>query len=310
MAIFSPTRALAHFLLLLTAIIWGVAFVFQKNGMAEIGAFAFIFYRFLAGSVALAPVALLEYRSNPLHKSVSRENLQRYGRNLVLLGSLGLGAAMFIGSALQQVSLNSTSVANAAYLTTLYVPLVPLFGLAFFRIRLPAARWAAVAIFMVGSWMLTGASLNTITQGDLIVSAGAVFWALHIMLVGVMVRTTQAPFQLAFLQTIITALLALPVLIATSNPITYDLHILWLALPDILFAGVVSTALGFTLQMVAQRNCSASAAAIILSLEGVFAALAGWIMLGQAMTIIAMLGAGLIMAAVLLVELNPVKPRP
>jgi drug/metabolite transporter (DMT)-like permease len=151
---------------------------------------------------------------------------------------------------------------------------------------------------------MTGADFSTITPGDWIVLLGAVFWAFHIMLVGALVNRRGIPFQLAFLQTFITAVLSFIVFVVID---TIDLALAMAVLPDILFAGVLSIALGFTLQLIAQKNCSSSAAAIILSLEGMFAAFAGWILLEQGMTVMAVIGAIIIMVAVLLVELSPVR---
>ncbi len=182
----------------------------------------------------------------------------------ILWGGLGLGVFMFAGSSLQQIALHTTSVANAAYLTTLYVPLVPIFGLFLFGIHLPWMRWLAVFVFMIGSWLMTGTNLNSITFGDWLVVSSAVFWAFHIMLVGALVRLTKMPFQLAFVQTILTALFSFVFVVIDR----IDLMLAYAVLPDILFAGVLSIAVGFTLQLVAQQNCSSSAAAILLSLEG------------------------------------------
>lgn len=296
---FLTSRYFAHALLMLTAFIWGVSFVFQTTGMKDVGAMGFQFYRFLAGGLALLPIALWEYRKNPFWKQQ-----EHISRKHILWGGLGLGVFMFAGSSLQQIALHTTSVANAAYLTTLYVPLVPIFGLFFFGIHLPWMRWLAVLVFMIGSWLMTGTNLNSITFGDWLVVSSAVFWAFHIMLVGALVRLTKMPFQLAFVQTMLTALFSFVVFVVIDR---IDLMLAYAVLPDILFAGVLSIAVGFTLQLVAQQNCSSSAAAILLSLEGVFAALAGWVLLEQDMTGLAIIGAGFIMVAILLVELTPAR---
>lgn len=296
---FLTSRYFAHALLMLTAFIWGVSFVFQTTGMKDVGAMGFQFYRFLAGGLALLPIALWEYRKNPFWKQQ-----EHISRKHILWGGLGLGVFMFAGSSLQQIALHTTSVANAAYLTTLYVPLVPIFGLFLFGIHLPWMRWLAVLVFMIGSWLMTGTNLNSITFGDWLVVSSAVFWAFHIMLVGALVRLTKMPFQLAFVQTMLTALFSFVVFVVIDR---IDLMLAYAVLPDILFAGVLSIAVGFTLQLVAQQNCSSSAAAILLSLEGVFAALAGWVLLEQDMTGLAIIGAGFIMVAILLVELTPAR---
>ena len=296
------SRLIAHSLLLLTAFIWGLTFVFQKAGMEYIGATGFNTYRFIAASVALLPAAIFEYRSKSILTTAARSVSP--SPKVLYLAMIGLGLVMFIGSLLQQISLVSTSVANAAFLTTLYVPLVPIFGLLLFRIHLPAVRWAAVGVFIIGSWLMTGASPAKVVLGDGIVTFSACFWAFHIMLVGYLVQKTSAPLQLAFIQTSITAVLSLIVFAMID---TIDLSLLPPVLFYILFAGILSTAFAFTLQIFAQRHCSAAAAAIILSLESVVAAVGGWVILSHSMTTVAIVGAGFIFIAVLIIELSPMK---
>ena len=300
-------RLVSHGLLLLTAFIWGITFVFQTTGMRDLGPFGFTAFRFLAGVLAVLPMAMWEYRRVSF---ISIAQSQPQDQHILLLGMISLGVLMFIGSALQQVSLGITSVANTAFLTTLYVPLVPLLGLVFFKRNIRGLRWMAVGIFVLGSWLMSGASPREAVIGDIMVVIGAVFWALHIMVVGWMAQRTNTPFQLAFVQTLITMILSFVVFIAfemtTWQEVWSGVMVAW---PEILFAGVMSTGLGFTLQLVAQQHCSNAAAAIILSLEGVFAAVAGWIILGQSMLISAMIGAGFIFVAVLIVECTPEKPQ-
>ena len=291
-------RAAAHGLLVLTALIWGTTFVFQATGMETLGPFGFTWARFMIGTAALLPFALLEARRVRVDRMLREDGDGR----LVLAGILGLGAMMAVGSILQQISLGHTSVANAAFLTTLYVPLVPVLGLLLVGRRIHRARWAAVAVFVAGSALLTGASPEHAAFGDIAVAVGALFWAGHIMLVGWLVRRTRAPVQLAFAQTAITAVAAFPPMLALE---TVEAAMFVPALPELLFAGVLSTALGFGMQLFAQRHASNTASAILLSLEGVFAAAAGWAMLGQSMAGVAILGAGLIFVAVLIIELTP-----
>ena len=293
------SRQVAHGLLLLTSFVWGITFVFQTTGMETIGPFGFTTLKFLTGTITILPMAIWEYRRAPLQTImlVSKDD-----RVMIMIGIINLGVLMFVGSALQQVSLGITSIANTAFLTTLYVPLVPILGLLMFRRNMRKLRWVAVAIFVVGSWLMSGASPSDAVIGDVMVIIGAFFWAGHIMLVGWMAQRTHAPFQLAFLQMLITTILSYFVFSFTETMTLMDLSAVW---PEILFAGIMSTGLGFTLQLIAQQHCSNAAAAILLSLEGVFAAISGWVLLGQSMLVSAMMGAGLIFVAVLIVELSP-----
>jgi len=293
------SRQVAHGLLLLTSFVWGITFVFQTTGMETIGPFGFTTLKFLTGTITILPMAIWEYRRAPLQTIMldSKDDMV-----MIMIGIINLGVLMFVGSALQQVSLGITSIANTAFLTTLYVPLVPILGLLMFRRNMRKLRWVAVAIFVVGSWLMSGASPSDAVIGDVMVIIGAFFWAGHIMLVGWMAQRTHAPFQLAFLQMLITTILSYGVFSFTETITLMDLSAVW---PEILFAGIMSTGLGFTLQLIAQQHCSNAAAAILLSLEGVFAAISGWVLLGQSMLVSAMMGAGLIFVAVLIVELSP-----
>lgn len=284
-------------MLMLTALIWGVTFVFQTTGMETLGPYGFTTVRFVIGALAILPVALWEHRRSSLITNFSASD-----GKVIIIATLGLGLLMGAGSILQQVSLGITSVANTAFLTTLYVPLVPIFGLILFRHNINRLRWGAVAVFMAGSLMMTGVSPAEAVMGDILVVIGALFWTGHIMLVGWLVRRTGTPFQLAFVQTVITAIMACGFMLPNES---LSVAAIMPALDDLLFAGVLSTGLGFTLQLVAQRYASNAASAILLSLEGVFAAFAGWMMIGQSMAGVAIVGAGLIFCAVLIVELTP-----
>ena len=293
------SRQVSHGLLLVTSFVWGITFVFQTTGMETIGPFGFTTLKFLTGTITILPMAIWEYQRSPIQSIViasEEENTK------IVIGIICLGLLMFIGSVLQQVSLGITSIANTAFLTTLYVPLVPILGLLLFRRNMRKLRWIAVAIFLVGSWLMSGASPSEAVIGDVMVIIGAFFWAGHIMLVGWMAQRSHAPFQLAFLQMLLTTILSYVVFSFTETMTLMDLSAVW---PEILFAGIMSTGLGFTFQLIAQQHCSNAAAAIILSLEGVFAALSGWVLLGQSMLISGMIGAGLIFIAVLIVELSP-----
>jgi drug/metabolite transporter (DMT)-like permease len=299
------SRLVSHGLLLFTAMVWGVTFVAQTTGMEQgLGAFGFTAFRFLAGSVALLPLAIWEARKTPLIPILLQSTANKHEH--LFLGTIALGAVMFIGSILQQVSLGVTSVANTAFLTTLYVPLVPVLGLILFRRNMHNWRWLAVGIFLIGSWLMSGASPKEAVIGDIIVAISALFWAFHIMLAGALAQRTNTPLQLAFSQTAITMVLSFATMGFVEHVTIKDVITVW---PEIIFAGVLSTALAFTLQLVAQQHCSNAAAAIILSLEGVIAAISGWILLGQSMVTSAIIGAGFIFFAILLVELTPEHKR-
>ena len=282
-------------MLILTAFIWGTTFVFQTTGMETLGPFGFTTIRFLTGTLALLPFAMRERSKHDIRIE------DRIDRKTGAPALIGLALAMAIGSLLQQISLGITSVANTAFLTTLYVPLVPIFALVLFGKNIVMIRWLAVGVFLVGSWLMTGVSPKEAVIGDWLVVIGSFFWASHIMLVGWLVRQTSAPFQLALIQTFATAILSGLVLPFVE---TISIAAIIPALPEIYMPAFFQQPLDFP-AITGTERASNAAAAILLSLEGVFAAVAGWILIGQAMAMVAIFGAGLIFVAVILIEVSP-----
>ena len=277
------------------ALVWGLTFVAQKTGMDTIGPMSFTFARYVIGAFALLPLAWLESRRHPL-AMVCKED-----RN-ISIGALGLGGMMFGGIALQQTALLYTSIANAAFLTAFYVPLVPLIAYLLLRRHVNFMVWPAVALSIVGSFLLSGTSTVNAQFGDILTLCGAFFWAGHILLAQWLMKRVTTPFQLSFLQATVTAFCAGLLMIVFEQP---DVADFMPVLPQVSFAGVVSVGIGFTLQLVAQRYTSAPAAALILSLESVFAAGFGWGLLGEKLALTGMLGCALIFLAIIVAEVVP-----
>ena len=291
-------RAQANGLLLVAALIWGTAFVAQQTGMRDVGPFTFTSARFLFGAVMVAPLAFLE--------------LRRLGRRGVfldvrdLLACTLLGAVLFLGAALQQIGIMSTTVSNAGFLTALYVPLVPIAGALLLRERSHWSVWPASLGCLTGTYLLGGGSLAALTVGDLWVIASALFWAAHVMLVGRVAARKGASVTVAMLQFLVVGLLGMVVGFGTEE---VSMLALERALPSIAYAGILSVGVGFTLQVVAQQHAIASHAAIILSLEAVFAAIAGALLLGEILALRGYLGCALMFGGMLLAQLWP-KPLP
>lgn len=289
------TRLRADLLLLLTSMIWGSAFVAQKIGNGAIGPFLFVAGRFVLSALLLVPLALREARS--ADKSLSR-------REWVL--ALGIGGVLFAGAGLQQLALNSTSVTNAGFLTALYIAFVPFVGWLVARTRVRPMVLAAVAVSLLGAWLLANHGMAPLSRGDFIVLISAVLFAFHIVLVSIFLRDTHRPFFLCFLQYSMTAAFGAAFGFALE-PIS--LEAVRGALPTILYAGILSGGLGYTLQIVAQRYTPATEAALIMSMESVFAALAAAILLGERLTLLAGIGCGLVMLGVIMVETGPALER-
>jgi drug/metabolite transporter (DMT)-like permease len=285
------TRLRADLLLLLTAMIWGSAFVAQKIGNGVIGPFLFVAGRFTLSALLLVPLARRE-------AGAATHALSRRDRLLAVT----IGVVLFAGSGLQQVALNSTSVTNAGFLTALYIAFVPFVGWLLVRTRVRPIVLAAVAVSLLGAWLLADHGMAPLSRGDFIVVVSAMLYALHIVLVSIFLKDTHRPFFLCFLQYSITAGFSAAFGFALE-PV--DLEAVRGALPTVLYAGILSGGLGYTLQIVAQRYTPATEAALIMSMESVFAALAAAILLGERLTLLAAIGCGLVMLGVIMVEAGP-----
>ena len=286
------TRFVANCLMCITAIVWGATFIAQKTGMETIGPMGFTFGRYLIGAVVIVPFALYESRKINLIAALRKDKQLGFE-------TFGLGAVMFGGIGLQQTALLYTNVANAAFLTALYVPLVPLIAAVFLRRHVPLNIWPAVLLSMAGSYLLSGTSSLDAQFGDLLIVGGAFFWAGHILLIQHVLEKIAAPLQLSVYQSLVTALLAGIVMVPLEAPNPSDFMPVLLQLA---FAGVMAVGIGYTLQLVAQRHTPAAAAAVILSLESVFAAVFGWWLLGEQLVSPALIGCALIFIAVIIAE--------
>ena len=292
------SRPQANLVLLFIALIWGSAFVAQHLGMKEIGPFAFTGLRFLLGALVVLPLALREYR-----RLAARG--QAFSR-AEWLGCVGLGGLLFFGAAFQQLGIVSTTVTNAGFFTALYVPLVPLLGWLLFR-QLPHwCVWPASAGCLLGTWMLGGGELSALNRGDFWVLASTIFWAAHVLLVGRVAAEKGAPITVAITQFVVCGLLSL-LWVGAAEPVS--LSQVAAAGWSILYAGVLSVGVAFTLQVIAQRHTHAADAAIILSAETLFAAIAGALFLGDRLSSLQFMGCTLILSGILAVQLVPLAER-
>jgi drug/metabolite transporter (DMT)-like permease len=285
-------------LLLLTAFIWGFAFVAQRMGMDHIGPFMFNGIRFLLGALVLVPV-FLRSRGNAspgVDKGIDFTNTWV---------SLAAGLVLFLGASLQQVGLVYTTAGNAGFITGLYVVIVPILGI-FLGARTHTGTWLGAVLAAVGLYLLSVTVELTIAYGDLLVLVGAFFWAVHVHIVDRFANRMQAS-RLALFQYLACAGLSLIVGLAIE---TTTLAGLWAATLPILYGGVLSVGVAYTLQIVGQRHAHPAHAAILLSLESVFAALGGWMILGEVMTLRGMLGCGFMLAGMLISQLYGFFARP
>jgi drug/metabolite transporter (DMT)-like permease len=288
------TRSRANLLLLLTAVIWGFAFVAQRTGMEHVGPFTFNAVRFFIGGLVLTPFIFLRER----HSAVNgRRSAVGHRRSLLAGGTLA-GAVLFAAATLQQVGIIFTTAGKAGFITSLYVVIVPLLGLALGH-RVSAAVWTGAVLAAVGLYFLTIEGEFSMAWGDLLVLVGALLWAVHMLLLG-RLSPGNDPVKLALAQFWTCAALSGMVALLTETITAADLRA---ALPPILFTGVMSIGVGYTLQVVAQGHTRPADTAIILSLEAVFAVVGGWLLLGEQLTARALIGCGLMLAGILISQL-------
>ena len=278
-----PANLRSDLLLLLTALIWGFAFVAQRVGMEYVGPYLFNGARFALGALPLVPF-VLKNTSKPRWSNLLR----------AAPGSLLAGLFLFVGSSLQQVGIVYTTAGKAGFITGLYVILVPILGL-FLGQRSGRNTWIGALGASAGLYLLSIEPPLAIARGDALVLASALFWAGHVLLIGRLSRQIDWA-ALAFLQYLTCSVLSTGVAFLTEEIALQPL--LDAALP-IAYGGVLSVGVAYTLQVVAQRQAPAGHAAIILSLETVFAALGGWLLLDETMPLRGLLGCALIFAGML-----------
>ena len=280
---------------LITTFIWGTAFIAQDTGMDNIGPLTFNFSRFFVGFIIILPIALIfERKKIVLEISSNSKVFYKY--------LLFMGISLFLGTYLQQASLQYTNIANAAFFTVFYVPLVPILLFFIYASKVHWSIWPSIGLCVFGVYLLSDFSNSEVMLGDALVILCSVFWALHIIFAGKFMETFNIPIFYAALQALFVASLSL-LFSYFFEEIKFS-NIL-LESSSIIYAGVFSGGIAFTLQMFAQKNIEEAPAAIIYSLEGVFAALAGWIILNQFLDLSNIIGCCLILIAVIFSQLAP-----
>jgi drug/metabolite transporter (DMT)-like permease len=260
--------------------------------MDHIGPMTYIVVRFLLGAATLVPLIL--WRRNVACQS------PRCTRRFVLWGGALAGLALFGGTSFQQIGLQYTTAGKAGFVTSLYVVLVPLMGLALGH-RSGSSLWLGVGLTVTGLYFLSVTESFTIARGDLLVLIGAFFWALHVQVIGYLAKRGD-PLRLACVQFVVCAALGVPFALLTEE---MTLPALRAAALPVLYGGILSSGIAFTLQVVCQRTSPPSHAAIIMSLEMVFAALAGWLILHERLGLRALAGCALMLAGLMVVQLPP-----
>ena len=294
------SKTLSLFSALLCTFIWGTTFIAQDTGMDDIGPFTFNSVRFFVGFLAIVPLALM-FEAKKLKKEF------RFDTKTFVILSFLIGLSLFLGSALQQVALLYTDVANAAFFTIFYVPMVPIIIFIFKKDFLHWSVWPSVILCLIGGYLLTNFQDATVRLGDTLVVLGALFWSTHIIFTGMIVKKYNLPLTIGAIQTLLVALFSF--MIGSFSEEFVIANILN-EIDSILYAGILSGGFAFVLQIYAQRNITPAPAAINFSVEGVFATIAAWFLLNQILGINNLLGCFFILSGVLLSQLVPLIRKP
>ena len=282
--------------LIVCTLIWGTTFIAQDTGMDNIGPFTFNSFRFFVGFFAVAPFVFL-FEKKKINIQIKNKTNQFYKL------MVPVGFFLFMGCIFQQVSLLYTDVANSAFFTIFYVPMVPIIVYFLFSEKLHWSIWPSVSACVIGGYLLSDINNATVRFGDALVLIGALFWALHIIYIGKIIKQFDLPFFIALIQNLIVATLSFILVIIFEEVNFYKIK---LETVEILYAGILSGGAAFALQLFGQRNISAAPAAIIMSLEGVIAAIAAWIILSQILNLNNIIGCMLILGGILLSQLAPI----
>jgi len=293
------TKTVSLISALLCTFIWGTTFIAQDTGMDNIGPFTFNAVRFFVGFLAIVPLAFLfEVKK---FKSEFKSDFKTFAALSFLIG-----LSLFLGSALQQVALLYTDVANAAFFTIFYVPMVPIIIFLFKKKSIHWSVWPSVVLCLIGGYLLTNFQDATVRLGDTLVVLGALFWSTHIIFTGIIVTKYNLPLTLGAFQTLLVAIFSFVIGLIYEEFIVENILN---EIDSILYAGILSGGFAFVLQIYAQKNITPAPAAIIFSLEGVFATIAAWFLLNQILGINNLLGCFFILCGVLLSQLLPLIKR-
>ncbi|CAM3910649.1 DMT family transporter [Cohnella lubricantis] len=288
---------ISNLLLLLTACIWGFAFVAQRQGMSSTGPFTYNAVRFALAALSLIPLIVwLDRRSG-------RTAVQKKAANRsAAANGLWVGLFLFAGASLQQIGLLYTTAGKAAFVTGLYMVIVPFLGL-FLKQRLGLNGWAGAVLALIGLYLLCVTDGLRLGKGDWFELIGAFFWAGHILIIDKLSRNTD-PLRLSFVQIAVCSVLSFIVAAAAE---TIELSGLLEAAVPILYGGICSVGIAYTLQIIGQKNAQPTQAAIILSMETVFAAIGGYLILNELLGTRGVLGCLLMFGGMLIPQLPSIR---
>ena len=293
-------KARGNIMLLMTAMIWGLAFVAQSDGMNYVGPFTYNAVRTLIGGVVLLPViALLRIIPDKTPDSAPKAPLKT-----TVTGGIVCGVVFFIAGMLQQIVITMTTAGKAGFVTALYIVIVPMISFIIFR-KTTLKVWICCAVAVAGFYFLCINENFSISVGDLLVLACALFFAIHIMVIDHFNAKNVNCTAMACIQFFTAGLLMLVCMFIFEHPDIDSLLSAWL---PILYGGVISCGVAYTLQIFGQRYTDPTVAPLLLSLESVFAAVSGWLILDEQLSFKELIGCILVFIAVILAQIK-VKSR-
>lgn len=286
-------------LLLLTAAIWGVAFVAQSVGMDHVGPFTFNMVRSLIGGIVLIPCIFLLDKINPSRDTPKTPQEQAKYKKTLITGGICCGIFLALASNFQQMGIKYTTVGRAGFITACYIVIVPILGLLFFKKKCRSTIWIAVALALVGLYLLCITDGFSIGKGDLLVLVCAILFSFHILVIDHFSPLVDG-VRMSCIQFFVCGILSGIFAFLLETPNMADIRMAW---APILYAGVLSCGVAYTLQIVGQKNMNPTVASLILSMESCISVLAGWAILGQKLTARELSGCVLMFAAIILAQL-------
>lgn len=303
------------FMLILTAFIWGTAFVAQSVGMDYVQPFTFNGVRSLIGAVALLPcILLLGKRQNVVENIPTGESVEQSGiaektvtgnsNRTLIIGGILCGICLFVASSLQQMGIQYTSAGKAGFITAFYIIFVPVLGI-FFHKKVGWKVWLAVVLALTGLYFLCIKEGFSIGRGDSYVFACALVFSIHILVIDYFSPKVDG-VKMSCIQFLVCGLLSLPCMFLWESP---DIHAIMLAKIPILYAGVLSCAVGYTFQIIGQAGMNPTIASLLMSLESTFSVLAGWVILHETLSSREAFGCVLMFVAIILAQLPDKKKK-
>lgn len=286
-------------ILLLTATVWGIAFVAQSVGMDHVGPFTFLATRSYIGAIVLLPVIFFMNKVKPSGTKTQTPEEKKKSRKTLIIGGISCGLCLMSASAFQQIGIQYTTVGRAGFITACYIILVPIISMVFFKKKCNPLIWIAVLLSLAGLYLLCITDGFSIGKGDLLVLICSIIFSLHILVIDHFSPLVDG-VKMSCIQFLVCGILSTVPALLFESPNISDMLQAWM---PILYAGALSSGVGYTLQIIGQKDMNPTVASLILSLESCISVLAGWILLNQRLSLRELSGCVLMFAAIVLAQL-------